>query len=262
MRYFPSRPILALLAPALCVGMLGLMAAQKRAYLKAPAFEGYHARVAAAVDALRTNSSVGGWMGREIDIPQAAIKLLKPNALLALRYQDTGVGSIFHPRVVDFVVVQCRRSGDMVGHYPPNCYPSLGMEEVRHAPRTWQVGDLTIRGTEYEFVQRVNDRDVHKVVDNFMVVAKAGVLPDIRGVQDAAEDYQQRYYGAAQFQVVYPDDLSRSDTAEARAERDKIFVTLMSPAAGLIRMIAAGDLTAQPPAAEPDAVSSAGPVVR
>ena len=243
MRYFPSRPILALLAPAICVGMLALMAAQKRAYLKPEAFEPYHARIAAAVDGLRKSSSVGGWMGREIQIPQAAIKLLKPNALLALRYQDTGVGSIYHPRVVDFVVVQCRRSGDMVGHYPPVCYPSLGMEEVRHRPVTWEVGGLTIRGTEYEFVERSGDREVHKVVDNFMVVAKAGILPDIQGVQDAAEDYQQRYYGAAQFQVVYPDDLSRSDSPEARAERDKIFRTLMRPAVPLIELIAAGDLS-------------------
>lgn len=234
----PSRPFFAVLAPVACALMLGGMAAQKGTYLEPEAFNAYHAAVAGRVDALPMG--VGRWMGRTEEIPAPALKLLKPNAIRAIRFTDTGVDYLYDPRTVSFVVVQCRQSQDMVGHYPPRCYPSLGWELVADRPRDWLVGEATLGGTEYEFVKRDGDRETRKIVYNFMVVAGEGVTRDIQGVQDAAEDYQQRYYGAAQFQLVFPDRLCRQATTK---ERDEIFATLLAPSVPLVETIAAGDLT-------------------
>ena len=221
--------------------MLVGMARQKDGYLEPEAFDGYHAAVAEEVDALPMG--VGRWVGRPEEIPAAAQKLLKPNAIRAIRFTDTGSEYLWNPRTVSYVVVQCRRSGDMVGHYPPNCYRSLGWEMTRAEPRSWRVGTRTLPGTEYEFVKRDGDRESRKIVYNFMVVAESGVLRDIQGVQDAAEDYQQRYYGAGQFQLVFPDRLCRGETAEGR---DGIFATLMAPSLPLIDAIAGGKLVEGP----------------
>jgi len=50
------------------------------------------------------------------------------------------------------------------------------------------------------------------------------------GVRRAAGNYQQRYYGAAQFQLVMNADLPQS-------ERDQIFCTLMTPCVPVIRTL-------------------------
>jgi hypothetical protein len=51
-------------------------------------------------------------------------------------------------------------------------------------------------------------------------VPQVGIVRDIKGVNKAAENYQRRHFGAAQFQFVMDADLSLE-------ERDRIFTTLM-----------------------------------
>ena len=67
-----------------------------------------------------------------------------------------------------------------------------------------------------------------------MVVPGRGIVRDIQGVEEAAEDYQQRYYGAAQFQVVFQSSSSEQMTRE---QRDEVFTTLMQPAVPVIRQL-------------------------
>ena len=246
MSFLPTRPVLALLAPLVCVGLLLGMARQQGQYLQPEAFDGYHARIAATVRNLPLG--VGRWVGRPEEIPASAQKLLKPNAIRAIRFADTGADYLWNPREVSYVVVQCRRPGDMVGHYPPICYPSLGWEAVSTAARTVTAGGRRLPVTEYEFVKRDQDREYRKIVYNFMVVAETGVSRDRSGIEAAAEDYQQRYYGAAQFQLVFPDRLCRT---EDRAGRDRVFDVLMAPSLPLIDLIAGGKLVAAPPGAAP-----------
>jgi hypothetical protein len=61
----------------------------------------------------------------------------------------------------------------------------------------------------------------------------------MKGVEEAAEDYQQRYYGAAQFQVVFH-GLASAD--RSRDERDEMFATLIGPNLKLIETLKAGAL--------------------
>src|SRR5204862_7966128 len=135
---------------------------------------------------------------------------------------------------------QCKLSGDMVGHFPPICYPSSGYEQVRSdtQPRDWKVGGLTIPGMEYHFVKINEGRPEKTVIYNFFVVPTRGLTRDMDGVKAAAEDYQQRYYGAAQFKVGFSD----TDGDLPKSERDEIFTTLMEKAAPVIEQLNRGEI--------------------
>ncbi|MDY7108295.1 MAG: exosortase-associated EpsI family protein, partial [Planctomycetota bacterium] len=63
---------------------------------------------------------VGDWVGEDEAVPREAQKLLRPNAILSRRYRRPG-GTWLH-----LLVVHCSDARDMLGHYPPICYPSAG----------------------------------------------------------------------------------------------------------------------------------------
>src|SRR5438876_8900292 len=192
-----------LLAPAMSLALLGGIATEHRRYLKPADFEPYHIRAKAAIESLPL--MIGSWNGFDADeeVPKEAQVLLKPNRILMRRYTDTSVASLSRPRQVDLLIVQCKLSGDMVGHFPPICYPSHGWELVRKSARDWSISGGTLPGMEYEFIKTYQGRPERSTIYNFFVVPTRGIVRDIDGVKAAAEDYQQRYYGAAQFQVAF-----------------------------------------------------------
>ena len=54
------------------------------------------------------------------EVPPEAQELLRPNAIFSRRFQRPGeIG-------VHVLVVHCSDARDMIGHYPPICYPSSG----------------------------------------------------------------------------------------------------------------------------------------
>jgi len=227
----------ALLPPIMSVGLLVGIMAENRTYLKPDDFEPYHRHAKVAIESLP--NMIRSWNGVDADdqIPKEAQILLKPNKILFRRYTDTSLASLNSPRLADLLIVQCKQSGDMVGHYPPICYPSHGEQMVVNQPRDWQVGRMTITGMEYQFVKIEDGQEKRKTVYNFMIVPNRGMVRDMDGVKAAAEDYQQRYYGAAQFQVVFH-GLSELDLKQD--ERDEIFKTLMEPAVPVIEQLSKG----------------------
>ena len=117
------------------------------------------------------------------------------------------------------------------------------MEQKYAEPRDWHVGDMTIPGVEYGFEQKLVGQTYRTTVYNFFVVpggrSNNPLRRDMDAVRDAAEDYQQRYYGAAQFQVVFQ-GLSSADLP--RSERDEIFQTLIEPTIPVIKTLSSGGL--------------------
>src|SRR4051794_18481280 len=84
--------------------------------------DGFHARAAAAVAQLSKviGSGRSTWYaGKDVPLPDDAGEMLKPNAYLHRVYANLTTG-----RRVEFLLVQCRYTRDMQGHYPPVCYPS------------------------------------------------------------------------------------------------------------------------------------------
>jgi hypothetical protein len=230
--------IVILVAPVLSLSLLGGIALQNRRYVKPTDTEAYHARAKAALDAVPYR--VGDWVGQDQEIPTAAIKLLRPNAIISRRYLDTSPAGYSASRAADLLIVQTRESRDMQGHYPLNCYVSSGMTVMSQVRRTWQIGELSVPGTMYEFTQRLPNRVSHTFVYNFLLVpGPIGLVPDIAGVNKAAEDYQQRYYGAAQFQVVFSSVMGNELPQE---QRDQIFQTLVGANTSVIKALLAGGI--------------------
>jgi len=202
-------------APALCLMLLGGMALEKRSHTKPEDAAPYHARAKAAIDAWP--AQIGkDWTSRAWKIPDAAVQLLRPNTTLSRRYVNVSD----ERQWADLLVVQCRDPNDMSGHYPPNCYPANGEPMVSERPRTWQVSDRTINGMEYQFERGDLGKPVRYCVYNFFELPGRGIVPDMQQVREATGDYQRRYFGAAQFQVVFPPDVPQQT-------RDEIFRTLI-----------------------------------
>jgi hypothetical protein len=166
-------------------------------------------------------------------VPKQAIQLLHPNFIGAWRFSDNAPGPGVYNRVANLLVDQCSDAGDMAGHWPPNCYVNSGEEMVSQQERDWTVGDLVITGTEYHFVKTTATETKRTAVYDFLIVPGRGIIRDMDGVWRAAEDYQRRYYGAAQFQLLMNADLPQQ-------ERDEIFTTLMQPCVPVIRTLMSG----------------------
>ena len=110
----------------------------------------------------------------------------------------------------------------MAGHYPPICYPAAGQPEIGAGQDfAFQLDGVGIAGKEYLFLQKSLPVTRQCVYDFFIVPGKELVkaddpltVADMPDVRKAAADYQRRYYGAAQFQVVmdadYPQELRES----------------------------------------------------
>jgi hypothetical protein len=223
-----------LVSPVLCLTVLGGIVLENRRHTRREDAAPFHARARAALEAWPT--TVGEeWTSRETKIPDAAIQLLHPNATVSRHY----VNLKNNRQQADLLIVQCSDPIDMSGHYPPNCYPNSGEPLVYQAPRTWQVGAVTVSGMEYHFETGELGQSRQRCVYNFFILPGRGIVPDMQEVRKASGDYQRRYYGAAQFQLVFPTDLSMSMSQEAR---DEIFVTLIGADPGIFAVLDPGKI--------------------
>jgi len=214
-----TRSKLSILAsPLLCLGLLGGIMAEDSTHLKPADVEPYHARAREAIKAWPETIAEGQWTTSiDENLPQPAEQLLHSNAVIDRLYTSGTIRVNNRPAQASLLIVQCKDSRDMAGHYPPNCYPAAGetpMEEPE--PFSFPVGGMNIVGKEYHFRQNTIPAFRHCVYDFFIVPggSNGGIVADMFDVRAAAGDYQRRYYGAAQFQVVmdadYPQDVRES----------------------------------------------------
>jgi hypothetical protein len=231
---------LALAAPLTALLMLGGVVLERKDHLAPAQVEVYHAKARALVEAFP--HTIGFWTGSDYEITRAAQKLLRPNAIVSRRYVENHTDRASN-REAQLLIVQCRDTRDMLGHYPPVCYPAHGMTQIDAQPREWTLGDLPINGMEYSFVRRRNGTSQLTTVYSFFVVptrnGRDAIRPDMSAIRAAAEDYQQRHFGAAQFQMKFDGD---SADSWSRAERDEVFAALFEPAVPVIRMLSIGAL--------------------
>jgi hypothetical protein len=228
--------------PILSCGLLAGIVAEQGTHLKPVDVEPYHTRAKVAIDQIPY--VIGSWTGDDEEVPPAAQKLLRPNAILSRRYVEQTAGDAARAddrRSAQILIVQCRDSRDMVGHYPPICYRSRGMTpDPKHTmPRDWTVNGMRIPGHEYHFTEVTHGLTSYTTVYNFFIVPGRGIVRDMKGVELAAEDYQQRYFGAAQFQVVFH---GLASAGQSRDERDAIFASLIGPNLKVIETLTSGAL--------------------
>ncbi len=227
---------LLLLGPVLCTAVLVAMSFENRQYKREEDFEPFHARAKTAIEGIPL--VIGPWMGQKNDLRDDEYNLLKPNAVRSITFSDTRASALTdRSRSVHLLIAQCKRANFMENHWPPNCYPSMGYTLIGEEPRAWTVGGTTIQGVEYRFEQRDRGRVIRQTVYNFMVLPVQGIQPDMKAISLSAEDYQQRYYGAAQIQVVFAGTLAEP---VSQGERDSIFAELIAPCLGVIRTLSEG----------------------
>jgi len=180
----------------------------------------------------------GTWTGVDTEVPEPAIKLLHPNAILSRDY----VNDRTH-EAVSLLIVNCRNARYLQGHYPPNCYPAQGEKEIveERMPRVWHLPHMDINGMEYHFAPK-GPTDHENVVYNFFVMPyvpgitvahkelDGKICPDIDAVYKSGEDYQRGYFGAAEFQLVTGPELTPQ-------ERDEAFIDLLGPNENVLKIL-------------------------
>lgn len=230
-RRFPARRSLAPLVATLLL-LSGIAA--DRALLKKPSLdtETYHNRVQASAASVPLLN--GMWMGTDISIPQGAVALLKPNVIVSRRYEEIGTG-----RHLQLLFVQCKDARDIIGHYPPVCYPGQGWVEIHREEADWRLGDATITGMRYHFMTPQR-RTV--TVENFMALPSGHTARNMDAVERAAQDSSQKYFGAAQVQLVYDTDLSVTE----REETFSSFIGMLRPLLDQIMRLDSAAETGEP----------------
>jgi uncharacterized protein DUF3485 len=223
--------------PTISLLMLAGMVAESRTHLQASEATPHLQRCRDAVKAVPyiIQTTAGAWVGRDVEVPRPAIELLHPNAILSREYVNDQ-----EREVVSLLIVNCSNAADLMGHYPPNCYPSQGKEEIKEdtVPRTWHLPHMDINGMEYHFAAK-SPTDQEQVVYNFFVMPLVpsltvshkeldGVIcPDKDCVDKSGEDYQRTYYGAAEFQLVTGPQMTPQ-------QRDQALLDLLSPCENLL----------------------------
>lgn len=236
----------AWLWPVMALMLLGGMLAEARTRLKPADAEKHHIACQNAIDAIpRTIAAPDGlWTGTDAKVPDAAVALLGNPAILCREYVREG-----SDQSAQLLIVDCRDARDLQGHYPPHCYPAQGRALIdfnsaagqQGEPRVWHLHGMDITGIEYHFAPS-SETDSEKVVYNFFVLPYVpgatvshkeldGVIcSDIDSVYKSGEDYQRRYFGAAEFQLITGSQMSRE-------QRDQAFADLLGPNENVIRLL-------------------------
>lgn len=212
----PRSGLMTYLSPLAALALLAGLHAQILAQPSPQDSEPYHARLRQLIADIPLR--IGPWEGVDAAVPPAARALLRPNALLSRRYRHDQA-----PLSANLILVQCRDTRDMSGHYPPNCYPAHGWEsQGEPRPRTIAVGGHEFPVTEYRFARHEFGASTHIAIYNFFVLPAVGAVPDMAGVRRAAGDYRARSYGAAQVQIVM-------DASVPAADREAVARSLLEP---------------------------------
>ena len=181
------------------------------------AFDGasarHQAQIAAAMQAVPF--FVADWIGEDEAVPREAQKLLRPNATLSRRYQRPG-GMKLH-----LLVVHCSDARDMIGHYPPICYPSSGWVrvEVPDADIQLAIGEQRLPIRTYVF-RRVREHGVEEAIRvfNAFVLPDGTVTRDIDDINRQSERLAVSAQGVAQVQIISAAGVSREEASAAASE--------------------------------------------
>ncbi|UYV11704.1 MAG: EpsI family protein [Phycisphaera sp.] len=223
------KPALAMLAAPLTALILAGMSVYSLVSIRPSGSDAYFANVRTAIEALP--DQIDSYIGEDRPALAAAVELLRPNKLLQREYKDPLTGSRF-----SILVVHCGDVRDMMGHYPPVCYPSNGWDvdsvNGEHIDRS-VGGPIPI--TRYHVSRGDGEARVSRVIANTFVVPRAD---DPLGRDDRALDRVTRTrwssgLGAAQVQII-------TNAQMDPATRERIERSVADELEGLIGAIARG----------------------
>lgn len=176
------------------------------------ATEAHLALVGRAIDEIPYK--IGRWLGEDEATNPAAYELLNPNRLLQRRYTNIDDGDLSF----SLLVSHCPEERDMLGHYPPVCYPAHGWlynsDEMEDVSIPHGGGELDAR--RYVFSRRQGLERTDMVIYNFFVVPSE-LLPFARSMDPLDRPdvlLSRREGGVAQVQVLLSPGLTRERELE------------------------------------------------
>lgn len=197
-------------APILSAAILAAVGAWGLGIPRVEADPVYLARVAAAIDAIPY--SINGMVGTDVTPTPAAVKMLQPNRILQRQYMDPSTG-----HSTSLMVVHCADMRDMLGHYPPVCYPAHGWIFKSATPFDLPWEGKTYPALLYRFTRSGGEMaDQNMSVISFFVLPNAdpAIVADMDHLESAARKPEIAGKGAAQFQIL---SLREIDPAEQNA---------------------------------------------
>lgn len=183
--------------------LVGLMLYQQGLEVQASSNSAYHTRIANSIRDLPM--SYGDWIGKNHEVPRAAAELLHANEVRALQFRHVLTGE-----QVAIILVHCTDARDLIGHYPPVCYPAQGWLQRSSGAMSLNPAQVKTSLIEwpcslYRF-ERMDQGFTHQMtVLNYMVLPDENVGPSMDVINRAAGDIAQRERGAMQVQVVFND---------------------------------------------------------
>lgn len=196
------------LAPAAALALLaGLPALLPARVIERPEDRAARAQVVAAVDEAPWILD-GRWTGAEVPVPQSAVELLRPNAILSRRYVEIDSG-----RALQVILVHSTDVRDTQGHYPPICYPANGWAPLGEHTGTLVVpgaGPVDARLYHFERSSGPGLRTGIRVVNVFLL-PDGGTTWSMDDVGRIAGRRAVAGLGVAQLQVVVDDDVSADE---------------------------------------------------
>lgn len=218
-----------LAAPAIAAALLGAIwwsgGIDAREHRHA---EAYFAQVASAVDALPYR--IGRWVGVDSEPSPSGVKLLRPNRILQRRYMDPATGD-----AVSLLIVHCGDVRDMLGHYPPMCYPAHGWRLEQALPAQVRIEGRDAPARLYRFSRTDEITQRHMSILNFFILPNRDVpiAADMDTLERASGSAATVRLGAAQIQILR----ESGDLGAASPEVVEEFVRTLEP---IIREVVAG----------------------
>jgi hypothetical protein len=179
-----------------------------------PLVEARRQKVARAMNDLPY--ALGGWIGTDIEVPPAAVRLLHPNAMLSRRYERLSDGA-----VVNVLMVHCSDARDMVGHFPPVCYPSSGWSptgEREGVPVTLDAAGAAVPARMYEYTRVLEHGGEAGIrIFNVFVLPEGTLTREMDDIYAQSERLALSVQGAAQMQLITTRDMAPSESIECAA---------------------------------------------
>jgi len=158
------------------------------------AIERRNAEVLEAVESLPWRFD--GWWSEPQEVPAAAVRILRPNAVLCRRYRPVEGGAF-----IDFIVVHCSDARDMEGHYPPACYPAQGWVPLSGGESSQLADGTPVQIYGFQRMEGWGTNNSMRVF-NYFILPNGTRTNDYRAVRRLARSYATSVRGVAQVQFV------------------------------------------------------------
>lgn len=158
---------------------------------------------------------IGDWVGLDIDPQAPAVTLLKPVKILQRKYTNLKDGRWF-----SMLIVCCTDVRDMVGHYPPRCYPASGWTATGSTSTSFIIGYESIEAVVYGFDRSVDGIRQGMMIYNYFILPTdpQPYTPDMKRLNAYAQQANAARIGATQFQVMIPGTKPSDETRTTAAQ--------------------------------------------